>query len=161
MNAKGFLLAVALAALGLAAGCGSSGSDTITVETGSLSKAAFIKEADAICKASWAEFLAKYGGFFQAHKSELGDEAKEKALLGEVVDTLLMPSVEGEIEQIGELGAPGGYVPKATSFLSSLQERLEEIHAEPAELTATTSPFKGVRKTAQKVGMRGCAESFG
>lgn len=161
MSARGFLLAAALAAaLLLAVGCGSSGSDTVTVETGSLSKAAFIKKADAICKAAWSEFFAEYGVFFKAHESDLGDESKERAMLGEVVDTLLAPNVEGAIKQISELGAPNGYATEAASYLNALQKRLGEMRAEPAELTAGSSPFKNPRKAAEKAGLQGCAKSF-
>lgn len=163
MNARGFLAAAAIAALVLLAGCGSSSDPEITVQTGSLSKAEFVEKADAICAAARREFLAKYSSLVLAHKSVIasGDEEREVALLGEAVDTLLAPNVEGQIEQIGELGAPSADAPKTTLFLEALQERLGELQANPAELTATTTPFKRAEDAAKRVGMQDCAESFG
>jgi hypothetical protein len=162
LNARGFFLAAAtVVALLLAAGCGSSGSDEVTVQTGSLSKAAFIKKADSICEAARTEFLAKYTNFVEAHKADIGNEEKEKALLNEMFDTLLGPNVEGQIEQISELGAPSAYAPEATSFLQGLQTQLDKFNEDPTKLTATPYPFKKAEDTAAKVGMHGCAESFG
>lgn len=159
---RGFLLLAATgAALVLAVGCGSSsGGSEVTVQTGALSKAEFIAKADAICKAARTEFIAKYTRFVTAHKSELGDEQKEKELLGEVLESLLAPNVEGQIKQIGKLGAPSDYAPEATSFLEALQTRLDEAKEDPTKLTATPFPFKQAETIAGKIGMNGCAESF-
>jgi len=163
LNARGFLLAAAIAALVLLVGCGGGSSDSeVTVQTGTLSKAEFVEKADAICEAARKEFLAKYSSFVLAHKSVIssGDEEKEIALLSEAIDTLLTPNIEGQVEQIGGLGAPSAYAPRAASFLNALQERLDELQANPPELTATTTPFKKAEDAAEKAGMQGCAESF-
>lgn len=165
MNIRGvFVVATVVAALLLAAGCGSSdssGSDEVTVQTGSLSKAEFVKKADSICEAARSEFLTKYTSFVEGHKSDIGDEQKEVALLGEVVDSYLAPSVEKQVEQISELGAPKAYAPEVASFLNALQKRTEEARDEPTGVTKTPYPFKKAENIAAKVGMKGCAESFG
>jgi hypothetical protein len=159
-----FVVAATVAALFLAAGCGSSSngssSDEVTVQTGSLSKAEFVKKADAICKAARTEFLAKYTSFFKAHEAEFGNAQDQKALLGELVETLLVPNIEGQVKQIGELGAPKAYAPEVASFLDALQKRLEEASDDPAVVTATATPFKKAEVVAAKAGMQGCAESF-
>lgn len=161
MNTRGlFVVAATVAALLLVAGCGSSGSDEVTVQSGSLSKAAFVKKADAICEAARNEFVVKYTGFVEAHKSDLGDEQKEKALAEELIETLLAPNVEGQVEEISELGAPSAYAPEATSFLIALEKRVDELKENPAGLAATPYPFKKAEDVAAKVGMKGCAESF-
>jgi hypothetical protein len=159
-----FVIAATVAALLLAAGCGSSSngssSDEVTVQTGSLSKAEFAKKADAICKAARTEFLAKYTSFFKAHESEFGNAKEQKALLGELVETLLVPNIEGEVKQIGELGAPKAYAPEVASFLDALQKRLGEARDEPTVLTATATPFEKAERAAAKAEMQGCSESF-
>jgi hypothetical protein len=164
LNARGFfLLAATLAALLIAAGCGSSGGDDeVTVQTGSLSKAEFIEKADSICKAARTEFLAKYTSFIQAHKSEIGqgDKQKEEALFGEVVESVLAPNIEKQIKQISQLGAPESYASEAAVFLNILQDRLDEASANPAGLTATPFPFKKAEDAAKKAGMAVCGESF-
>jgi hypothetical protein len=157
-----FVVAATVVALLLAAGCGSSGSDSseVTVQTGSLSKAEFVKKAADICKAARNEFVVKYTGFVEAHKSDLGDEQKEKELAGELIETILAPNVEGQVEQISELGAPNAYAPEAASFLNALEKRVEELEENPAGLAATPYPFKKAEDVAAKVGMKGCSESF-
>ncbi|HEX3324204.1 MAG TPA: hypothetical protein VHR65_03570 [Solirubrobacterales bacterium] len=150
-----------LAALLLAIGCGSSNGGEITVQTGSLSKAEFIEKADAICKAARTEFLAKYTSFVQTHKSDIGKAQKEAALRSEALETIISPNFEGEIDQISKLGAPSDYAPEAASFLNTLQQRLDEVHEDPAELNATLYPFKKAENVAKAAGLEVCAESFG
>jgi hypothetical protein len=154
-----------VAALLIVAGCGgsgdSSGGSEVTAQTGSLSKDEFVKKADAICEAARTEFLAKYTSFVEAHKADIGNAQKEKELIGEMVETLLAPNIEGQVEQISELGAPNAYAPEATSFLSALQKRVDELQGNPTEVSATPYPFKKAEDIAAKAGMKGCAESFG
>jgi hypothetical protein len=160
-STKGFLLAAALT-LVLAVGCGgSSGSDEVSVQTGSLSKAQFISKAGAICKKTHAQLVGEYGAAIKTNQSAAGDAQKERELLGEVVETVVVPNIEGEIEQISTLGAPAAYAPEAASFLKAVHTQLDEIRANPTQLTATSFPFKDAQKIAQKAGMRVCAESFG
>jgi len=151
-----------VAALLLVAGCGSgSSSDSeVTVQTGTLSKAAFVKKADAICEAARTEFLSKFTAFFKAHESDLGDKQKEKVFFSEMLETTLAPNIEGEVEQMSELGAPKAYAPEVATFLNALQKRIDEAHEDPTGLTGTPYPFKKAEDVAAKVGMKGCAESF-
>ncbi|HET7484402.1 MAG TPA: hypothetical protein VFJ64_03410 [Solirubrobacterales bacterium] len=161
LNARGiFGLAAALAVLLVATGCGSSDSSAVTVETGSLSKAEFIAKADAICKAARSEFLAKYQQFIAAHQSEFEHRQNEAAVLGEVLESVLGPNIEGQIEQIGKLGAPSSYAPQVEAFLEALQTRIDEAHGDPTGLTATATPFEKAEDAAKRAGMKGCSESF-
>jgi hypothetical protein len=155
-----FLAAAALAALLLAAGCGGSSDPEITVQSGSLSKAEFIEKADAICKAARTEFLAKYSSFVEAHKSDIGNASKEKVLLEELVESTLSPNVEGQIEQISELGAPSDYAPEVAAFLNAFQKRLDEMRENPSELTSSSRPFEKAENVAKKAGMSICAENL-
>lgn len=159
------LLAALLAGL-LVAGCGGSdGSTTVTVQTGSLSKTAFVEKADAICKAARTEFLTKYENLLKQHKAELfaknATKATQEAVIGELVDTVLTPNMEGEIARIGKLGAPKSYAPEVTAFLEAVQTKLEEVQDDQSVLGSTQFPFKKAEDLARRAGMYGCAESFG
>jgi hypothetical protein len=160
-----FAVAATVAALLLAAGCGSSsgssGDGEVTVQTGSLSKAAFVKKADAICESARAQFDTTYASFVKAHTSELSDKQKEAALLGEMVNSVIPPPFEQEIAQISELGAPDGYASEVASFLNAVQKRLAELQENPAQLSASPYVFKKAEDAAKKAGLPGCAESFG
>lgn len=159
---RALLLFAALATLSFAAGCGSSSSDEIAVQTGSLSKAAFIKKADSICEASRADLLTKFFKFLKAHKAiaSRNDPHAQKVVATETVNSVLVPNVEREIKQISELGAPSDYAPEVTSFLNTLDEQLGEVRADPAAMSATATPFKQAADVAKRAGMIGCAESF-
>src|SRR5690349_12418600 len=161
LRAKGFLLVAAMAALLFAVGCGSSDSSEVTVESGSLSKAEFIEKADAACEAARTEFLDKYTNLLQAHKSELDSGDKEKKVIDELVNTVLAPNIEGLIEQISTLGAPDAYTSDVASFLEALQVKLEEIQADNSKISASPYPFKKAEDIAKRIGLQGCAESFG
>jgi hypothetical protein len=162
LNTRGlFVVAATIAALLLATGCGGSSDPEVTVQTGSLSKAEFVKKADTICEAARGEFLAKYESFFRAHESDFGDKKKEEAFLSDMLETLLAPNVEGQVKKISSLGAPKAYAPEVASFLNELEKRVEEGRDDPFGLTATPYPFKKAENVAAKVGMKGCAESFG
>jgi len=155
-----FLLLATLAALVSAAGCGSSSSDEVTVQTGSLSKTEFIKKADAICEAARTEFLAKYSRYVEEHKSDIVDPQKKDEVLNDILDSILAPNVEGEIVQISKLGAPKDYAPEVAAFLNALQKRLDKAQENPDGLTTTTNPFVVAENVARRAAMNGCAGSF-
>jgi len=149
-----------LAALTLATGCGSSGSSTtgpsdISVETGSLSKAEFIKQADAACEANRKQFDLEYAAFI---KTKLRKGADEQAIQAELVDTIIIPSYGKDVEEISALGAPSGDEQQVTSFLMSLQKRLNELHEKPSELS--NEMFDAPAKLATAYGLDGCVKSL-
>src|SRR3954452_9737992 len=123
---RGLSLLAALVALLFVVGCGGTSDPEITVQSGALSKNEFTEKADAICKAARTEFLAKFTSFAKANKSTLLSEnsAEQKAGLAELIDSVLTPNIEGEIANVGELGAPKASVPHAADLLSALQEKL-------------------------------------
>lgn len=165
LSIRGFVLAIAaLAAILGVAGCGGSGDPSITVQTGALSKAEFTEKADAICKAARTEFVAKFTRFGEENKSALfsaNNPDEREATVGELVDSILTPNIEGEIAKISELGAPDAYAPQAAVFLNALQEELEVIQDTPSEIGNGPFPFKKAEDAARRAGMYGCAESFG
>lgn len=144
----------------LATGCGGGGdsttsADEITVETGSLSKAAFIKRADAVCEANRKQFDLKYTIFI---KTKLRNGDKEHVLQAELVDTVVVPSYGKDVEEIIALGAPSGDEKEVTSFLKTLQKRLEELHENPSELS--NEMFAKPAELATKYGLDGCVKSL-
>jgi len=162
LKAGRFVLLIAiLAALFSVAGCGSSDSSGVTVQTGSLSKAEFVKKADAICEAARTALVAKFFNFVKTHQAAAsGGSHSKAALLGEAVDSAVAPNVEGEIHQISTLGAPGEYASEVASFLDVLQERLEKLQEDPNQLTVSATPFKQAGIAAEQAGMSGCAQSL-
>jgi hypothetical protein len=143
----------------LASGCG-GGSDEVSVTTGSLSKAQFIARADALCRAARNQFDREYIAFGKEHKPP-ASTAGQEAWLSEIIKKILLPSYEPRFEDIGALGAPSGGEEQVSEFLTGFNQRLDEIKAEPTELSASPYPFKEVTKLAKAYGLTGCAQSFG
>jgi hypothetical protein len=155
-----FLVAAALAALLLANGCGGASASEITVQTGSMSKAEFIKRADAICAATRNQFTREFVALAQRNKSAKS-RSEQEAVLVKLTEDVLLPNYEKLIDKLSTLGAPKGEVQEVTSLLNALQTRLDEIHAQPLELDKTPYPLAKPAKIAKTYGLIGCAESFG
>lgn len=166
LSTRVFVLGVAIAVAAIAAGCGSSGSGgstesagsgEITVETGSLSKADFIKKANAICEANQQEFQQKLALATKNNASQ----SDPSAMATEMVDEGLVPIYEGQIEQISALGAPKGDEDLVAAYLEAIQEGLESAHANPIKTVQRLTPFGKAIVRAKAYGLRVCAESLG
>jgi hypothetical protein len=168
LSIKGvWLLLAAMAAL-LVGGCGGSDNSEagasggeITVETGSLSKAQFIKRADEMCRKDRAQAVRE----FQAFMSETGQSTQlspqeEKARLGEVVDTILVPIYEKLIDQLAALGAPEGGEQEVAGFLGAVRRVLDRLEGDPTLLNSLNNPFTPASERARKYGLTGCAGSL-
>ncbi len=166
MSIKGLcLLATAMAILLAAGGCGDSDSDSggsadadagkVTVETGSLSKAEFTERSDQLCKEARTQFQGEYENFVKAN-SQGGLKVQ-----GELVNTILVPSFEQLVDQIGSVGAPSGDEEEIAAFLNALQRRLDKLREQPSEAFKTLSPLAGPIKLARAYGLTGCADSLG
>lgn len=151
-------MAVAL----FSAGCGGSDSSAsggeVTVTTGSLSKAEFVKRADAICKEAREKFTREYTAF--AKKVQRTSKTAQEAASGELIEDILIPNFQKDVDEISALGAPKGDEEKVAAFLNALQQQLEEIHERPKILETTVTPLAKAEKLAKTYGLTGCAESF-
>jgi hypothetical protein len=144
----------------LLASCGGGSGGSVSVETGSLSKAEFVNRADAICTAVRNQFTREYETFVRNGRKGQSAEA-ESAFLHETIEKLVVPDYEERmIGGIAKLGAPPDYAPKVTRFLEALKQRLAEIQDEPEKLIQTAFPFAGASKAAEAAGLKGCANSF-
>lgn len=157
------LVGVALSALLVAAGCGggddsaTGSSGDVTVETGSLSKAEFVKQASAICKKTQENFTGEAAAFVTKTNKE-PPKPTETGPEEKLVETILIPNFESQVEEISELGAPSGDEEEVTAFLDSLQAVLDEASEDPQAFIETEGSFGRAPKLAQKYGLTGCAE---
>lgn len=146
----------------LLGGCGGGGGSdgSVTVETGSLSKAEFISRANAICASVRSQFTREYEDFIKNGRKG-HSAAAESEFLHETIEKLVVPDYEDRmIGAIAKLGVPSDYAPEVTSFLEALKQRLVEIQDEPEKLIQTAFPFSGASKAAEAAGLEGCANSF-
>ena len=153
------LLTAAVAAALLAAlvaGCGGGG-DT-TDETVTLTKTEFIKQGDAICKAGNEEIEAGFEEFAEENKIPKSGEPNQEQSV-EIVETVILPSINQQGEEIRALGAPEGDEEQVDEILTSLEDAVAEGEDEPELLfEGRTDPFGKVNQMTQDYGFEVCGE---
>lgn len=161
--------ALALGAV-LLGGCGADGGNTlakretagaVAVETGSLSKAQFVNRADAICDEGKNRLDKAFASYGQREVLTPSSSDAEKAEWAEkLLSNVLGPEWEGEIEEIGSLGAPTPDQSEIASFLAKFQRNLHQLEAHPVSFFEQ-SPFSETTQAARAYGLDGCAKSLG
>lgn len=166
LNARTFYLLTTLFAMLFAGGgCGGGEGDSVagleggevSVETGSLSKAEFIRKADVICTVARTGFTKEYKLFVGGKLSE-GSKVDQGKVKAELVDTVLIPAFKKDIDEISALGAPKGDEQGVTEFLNALKQRLEQLHEDPGEVS--NDMFAKPAKLARASGLTGCATTL-
>lgn len=143
-NASFLLL---MASLGLGVGCG-SGSEPPT-------KAAFITEADAICRKA---DKAKIAAMQAAAKKTPVDQMGEAELMKTVI-SVSMPPLATEAKELQELSTPEGDAAKIESMAKGIEEAIERAEADPQTLAKeSTNPFKQVNAEGKSYGFKDCSE---
>lgn len=155
------VLLVVIAAAAIVEGCGDdessagSGGDG-TIETSSLTKAQFIKNAGAICTESNENLLNEINAYIEKHKSPSKSEGEEMA---DALRELAVPKVETQIEEIENLGAPAGDEAQIEAFLEAQRHSVKSLAARQS-LTLTPgleTVFREPGKLARRYGLDECA----
>lgn len=162
--------AVALAAI-LFVGCGGSSSDgastapegeeAVAVKTGSLSKAAFVSKADAVCEAGKAKLDKVFTAYGKRHPLDPNSNDTEKSeWAASLLSSFFGPEWESEIEKIASLGAAATEEADVVSFLTRFQQGIRELERHPNAFFEPT-PFSEATQVAKKLGLTGCVQSLG
>lgn len=143
----GSALVVVSASAILLGGCGGGGD-----ETQELSKAEFIKQADAICaktdKAQEAELTAYLKENPKAESSQAGQE--------KMVTDAGLPPLQEEIGELAELEPPSSDAQKVEAIVKDLEEALKKSEDTPGLLVRGPDPFAEVGKLATAYGFKEC-----
>lgn len=169
------ILAATLAAGLLAAGCGGDDEETTTTTTtttgatgasgasgasgeqgqaagGGLLEDEFAQDMNDICEAGNEEIDAEAKEVFGDAKPS---DADQKAF---VADTLI-PSIEGQIEDIRDLGEPEEGAEELDTVLADGEDALGELEDDPAILTTKgEDPFAGISGQMKELGVPACAD---
>jgi hypothetical protein len=133
-------IAVALAVAALVAGCG-GGSDDSSTAGGSISKAAFIKQADAVCQKGTERMQRAILVFLKQHKDvKRPNKAQSETLVG----TAIVPSVETEIKALKALDVPEGDEDRVNAIIGALEEGLETAEDNPEAVVASSDAVFGI-----------------
>jgi hypothetical protein len=160
------LVAIALAAALIAAGCGdddetttasvatttSTGATGATGATGeALTKAEFIKQADEIC-ASGDKTIDE--AFKDLGSGQPSDQEAEQVITDTVV-----PEVQGEIDGIRALTPPEGDEDEVTAILDAAQSAVDQAKEDPSLLTQQgEDPFQEANQLAKEYGLKVCGQ---
>jgi hypothetical protein len=131
MPSPGFTAAAVLAALGVLVGCGGSGGAP-TGSTSSLTKAQFLKRANAICARGGDEFGRGDVAFWKRHGGSRTNPSQ--ALTNELQLTVLLPIRKEELRQIRALGTPQGDEKYVEKMLAAWEEGIQTGEEEPSRL---------------------------
>lgn len=140
------LLLVAL----LVAGCG--GGDDSSGE--SISKEEFIAKADAICKQGNERMEA---GFSKLLKDVKNLNKLKKDEYEQLVDEVMVPSLEKEIEELRALGVPEGDEERVEAMIAALEEGQETAERNPEAVNASSDAVFGIAsRLAGEYGLEVC-----
>jgi hypothetical protein len=151
--------AIALAAtlvFGLgAAGCGSSKSkSTKTTSTPAITKAAFLKKGNAICRRGNQQISKA------AKKLSPKGSRPTKAQVTKFAAGTLLPTVQSDVKQLKALGAPAGDEAKVNAILSSAQAAVDKAKKDPLLLASNgPGPFRNTNKLTKAYGLKVCGGS--
>ncbi len=153
----GVVLMAALVVGICVAGCGSSSDSTSTETTAAISKAEFVAKGNAVCvkgeKAQEAEINA------YVKKNGLENRQPTKAQNVEIVETILAPNIQSQIDGVKALGAPSGEEQQVNSALELSQQTLEKIEANPELAFGKQDPFTAAGKQLHALGLKECASN--
>ena len=149
-------IAVLVALAALVAGCG--GGDSTTDETVTLTKTEFIKQGDASCKEGNEEISEGFEEY--AEENDLPQNKEPSTEQGiEITETVILPNIQQQAEEIRELGAPEGDGDQVDELLTSLEDAVAEGEDDPELLfKGNTDPFAEVNELAKDYGFKVCGE---
>jgi len=122
---------------------------------GPLTKAAYIKQGDAICE--------KVPQRYEEAATKLGEEAqkqgKPQPKTPEVNLKAAVPPLYTAIEEFEDLSPPSGEEQQAEEMIDALEAAAKGVEAKPnSELAGPQSPFAEYQKLAREYGFKLCSQ---
>ena len=151
----GLVLMAALVVGVCVAGCGSSSNSTSTETTAAISKAEFVAKGNAVCVKGEKAQEAEINAYVKKHGLE--NKKPSKAQEAEIVEAVLVPNVQSQIDGVKALGAPSGEEQQVSSALELSQQTLEKIEANPELAFGNNDTFAAAGKQLHALGLKECA----
>jgi hypothetical protein len=136
------------------AGCGSS-SSTTTETTAAISKAEFVAMGNAVCVKGEKAQETEINAYVKKHGLEKKKPTKAQNV--ELVETVLAPNIQSQIDGVKALGAPSGEEQQVSSALELSQQTLEKIEASPELAFGKENAFAAAGKQLHALGLKECA----
>jgi hypothetical protein len=130
-------------------GCGGGGQPT---DSGSLTRAQFIKRASAICRSEEARKTRALRLASEPGKSYLAGSRRD---LEKLVSEAILPLYAEMIEEMAELSPPPKDAAKVERIVSQYERKLDQAEANPRRQIVDDS-FVEVNRLAASYGIEGC-----
>lgn len=118
-------------------------------------KATFVREADAICAKADAESNKELLAYVKENKIT-GEPSSDQQT--ELVETVLLPNVQKQHDEIEALPVPDGEGDAVDGILEALDDGIGKAEADP-ESTFSEEPFDEATKLAKEYGLKTCGQN--
>jgi hypothetical protein len=146
MKRRLFSLALGALVAWAVAGCGSS------PESDPLTRSAFIKQGNAICKEGGEERDAEPR---EVAKESSGSDESTEAELEKFVSEVVLPPIQSMTDELGDLGVPEKDEKQVEGIVAGFEEAIEEVEADPGSVLSG-DPFIDAGKRAEAYGLTEC-----
>lgn len=144
------LAGAALSILG-AAGCGGA------ADAPPLSKAEFVKRADAACTQRVEEARAKFLAYGESVTKPQESPAERQAHLATVAQTIIVPELREQVADVRSLGAPKGDEQAVEAILGAIENGIPKAVAHPKRaIEESANLFEPAARLAKAYGLRVC-----
>lgn len=136
-------------------GDSSSGGESSAPQGKPLTKAAFIKQGDAIC----AKVPQEYGETVSSLEEEAKKKKQPKPSTAEVNTKAAVPPLFVAISSLEELPPPKGEEKQVEAIIDALESAAKGVEQKPeSELSGPKSPFAEFQKLTTAFGFKGCSQ---
>jgi hypothetical protein len=153
----GGALAAILAVAVCVGGCGSSSSTTSTESTAAISNAEFVAKGNAICVKGEKEQEVAINAYVK--KNGLENKKPTNAQMTEMAETVFIPNIQSQIDEVKALGAPSGKEQQVAAAVEISQQTLDKGKANPSLFISDENLFAAAGKQLHALGLTRCAPS--
>jgi hypothetical protein len=121
-----------------------------------LTKAALIKQGDAICTKGNEAINEEAEEF--AEENDVDTNNPTKAQQEEVIVDVVAPGVRKQVEEIADLSAPSGDEAAIEAMVAAVEDGADELEADPKQLIEGKNPLSKGSKLAKDYGFKECGE---
>jgi len=136
-------------------GCGGGGGSDTAVAESSISKAQYVKQAEAVCKKGNEEMEADFAVFYRENEDV---KKPTESLYVNLFEEVLEPNVSTEIEELRKLDVPKGDAAQVETMLNAREESLTIAESEPKAIIENSKKVFGkASRLAGEYGLNDCA----
>jgi hypothetical protein len=115
-------------------------------------RAEFIKEADALCLRKGKDILDEIAEIAAPE----GVDQATPAVLEQIVEDALAPSLEAEIRELRALGPPAEDREEVEAVFAAIQTQVDRAREDPITFVAEGNPFEESQAVAREYGLKIC-----